>query len=212
MLEPEEPVPVAGLQHFAYCPRQFALIHLEQAFDDNVDTLRGQAVHLEADRSGAMFRKGLRVARALPIWSDRLGLVGKADVVEFEPDGTPFPVEYKKGDRRKEQALAACDDLQLAAQAMCLEEMLGKPVPEGAIFYAASKRRRIVAIDSALRSRVEEAVAAARAMLVLGGMPPPTADSRRCRACSLRDRCQPDALRNLAANATQDPFEPGDLA
>ena len=109
----DDPVPLSALQHWAYCPRQCGLIHLEQAFDDNLHTLRGQAVHAQVDQPGVELRRGLRVERALPVWSDQLGLIGKADIVEFEPDGTPFPVEYKHGGRHKAAEIAACDDLQL---------------------------------------------------------------------------------------------------
>lgn len=210
MTDLDDRIPVAALQHWAYCPRQCALIHLEQAFDDNLDTLRGQAVHAQVDRPGFETRKGLRVERALPIWSDRLSLIGKADVVEFEPDGTAYPVEYKKGDRHKSAAIAACDDLQLAAQALCLEEMTGKPVTEGAIFYATSKRRRLVAIDAALRAAVADAASSVQAMLWRGTMPGPTQDERRCRPCSLQERCQPEALRRLALGPGADPFEDTD--
>ena len=115
-----DPIPIAALQHWAYCPRQCGLIHLEGAFDENVHTLRGQAVHGATDRPGVELRRGLRVERALPLWSERLGLIGKADVVEFEPDGTPYPVEYKHGSRNKAADIAACDDVQVAAQAVCL--------------------------------------------------------------------------------------------
>jgi CRISPR-associated exonuclease Cas4 len=163
-----EPIPLSALQHWAYCPRQCALIHLEQAFEDNVFTLRGQAVHARADQPGMELRSGLRVERALPVFSDRLGLIGKADVVEFAPDGTPYPVEYKHGSRNKKASIAACDDLQLAGQALCLEEMSGRPVPEGALYYATSKRRRAVPITPALRAAVENAAAEIRAMLAAG--------------------------------------------
>jgi CRISPR-associated exonuclease Cas4 len=207
MADTEDPLPVAALQHWAYCPRQCALIHLEQAFDDNLDTLRGQAVHAQVDRPGFELRKGLRVERALPIWSERLGLIGKADVVEFEPDGTPYPVEYKKGDRHKSAAIAACDDLQVAAQAVCLEEMTAKRIPEGAVYYAASRRRRAVLVHAGLRHDVAETTRAVRDMLHKGVMPGPTVDERRCPPCSLRDRCQPDALRRLAASPGLDPFD-----
>ncbi len=209
----EEPLPLSALQHWAYCPRQCGLIHLEQAFDDNLHTLRGNAVHAQVDRPGFEFRRGLRVERALPLFSDRLGLAGKADSVEFELDGTPYPVEYKHGSRHKAADIAACDDLQLAAQALCLEEMTGRSVPEGALFYAKSRRRRAVAITPALRARVVEATAAVRAMLTGGRLPPPTTDPRRCGGCSLRDRCQPEALRRLAdagPAARDDLFDPPD--
>ncbi|MCZ2441760.1 MAG: CRISPR-associated protein Cas4 [Burkholderiales bacterium] len=190
----EDPLPLSVLQHWAYCPRQCALIHLEQAFDDNLHTLRGQAVHRQVDAPGMELRRGLRVERALPVWSDALGVIGKADVVEFERDGRPYPVEYKHGSRHKAADIAACDDLQLAAQAMCLEEMTGRAVPEGALYYASSKRRRVVAIDEALRARVHATIVEVRQMLADGTLPPPTADTRRCRGCSLHDRCQPEAI------------------
>ncbi|MCC7060675.1 MAG: CRISPR-associated protein Cas4 [Burkholderiaceae bacterium] len=137
-----DPIPVSALQHWAYCPRQCGLIHLEQSFDENLFTLRGRAVHTQVDQPGVELRKGLRVERALPIWSDSLGLIGKADTVEFEPDGTPYPVEYKQGSRNEALELAECDDIQLAAQAICLEEMTGRSVTEGAIYYATTPTPR----------------------------------------------------------------------
>ena len=202
----DDPLPISALQHWAYCPRQCALIHLEQAFDDNLHTLRGQAVHAQVDQPGVEVRRGLRVERALPVWSDALGLIGKADVVEFEPDGTPYPVEYKHGSRHKAAEIAACDDLQLAAQALCLQEMTGRAVAEGAIYYAASKRRRVVALDVPLHARVADAAAQVRAMLVGARLPAPTADTRRCKGCSLRERCQPEALARLARRDFPDPY------
>lgn len=197
----DEPLPLSALQHWAYCPRQCALIHLEQVFEDNLHTQRGQALHAQVDRPGIELRPGLRIERALPLFSDRLGLVGKSDVVEFLRDGTPYPVEYKHGSRNKKAAIAACDDLQLAAQALCLEEMTGRPVPRGALFYAKSRRRREVEIGEALRERVEEAVRAIRALLATGRTPPPVHDER-CRACSLIDLCQPAALADRDARRT----------
>ena len=189
----DAPIPLSALQHWCYCSRQCALIHIEQAFAENLFTLRGQAVHKRVDEPGVEVRAGLRIERALPVWSERLGLIGKADVVEFEPDGTPYPVEYKHGTRRKAGFIAACDELQLAAQALCLEEMIGRHVAEGALFYASSKRRRIVAITPALRAGVEQAVAGVRTLLTEGRLPPPV-NGERCRACSLVDLCQPQAL------------------
>ena len=192
-----DPVPLSALQHWAYCPRQCGLIHLEQAFDDNLHTLRGQAVHALVDQPGVELRRGLRVERALPLWHDALGLIGKADTVEFEPDGTPYPVEYKQGSRHKAPDIAACDDLQLAAQALCLAAMTGRDVPEGALYYASSKRRRTVCIDESLLQQVRDAAEAVRDMLASEQLPPPTTDVRRCRACSLRERCQGEALAKL---------------
>ena len=208
-MEDPDPLPLSALQHWAYCPRQCGLIHLEQAFDDNLHTQRGQAVHAQVDQPGVEERKGLRIERALPIWSDALGLIGKADVVEFEPDGTPYPVEYKHGSRHKAADIAACDDVQLAAQAMCLEGMTGRAVSEGALYYASSRRRRIVPVTTALRELVAQTAQAVRAMLSSGTLPPPTADVRRCKGCSLRERCQPEALARLrSADFGQTPFDP----
>lgn len=202
MSEPEsgpDPIALSALQHWCYCPRQCALIHQEQAFAENVHTLRGRAVHATVDMPGFETRSGLRMERALPIWSERLGLIGKADVVEFQSDGTPYPVEYKHGSRHKAAHIAACDDLQLAAQALCLEEMTGKTVIEGALFYATSKRRRVVPITAELRAAVETAAHAVRQMLTAAQMPAP-ADDARCKHCSLTDLCQPHALALLKAD------------
>ena len=115
MRGPSTPSPLSALQHWAYCPRQCALIHLEQAFDENLHTLRGNALHARVDQPGLQTERGRRVERALPLWHDTLGLVGKADVVEFDGD-TPYPVEYKQGSRHKTTDIVACDELQLAAQ------------------------------------------------------------------------------------------------
>lgn len=197
MSEPADPIPLSALQHWCYCPRQCALIHVEQAFEDNIYTQRGQALHRRADDPGVEVRDGLRVERALPLFCDRLGLVGKADVVEFLSDGTPYPVEYKHGSRHKRADIAACDDIQLAGQAVCLEEMTGRAVAEGALFYASSRRRRTVPITPDLRAKLEDVVREVRSMIALGRLPPPLNDDH-CRACSLLDICQPEALADHA--------------
>ncbi len=198
-MELEDALPLSALQHWAYCPRQCGLIHLEQAFDDNVHTLRGQVVHKRVDQPGVETAKGVRVEHALPLWNDRLRLIGKADVVEFDNAGRAYPVEYKHGSRHKAADIAACDDLQLAAQAVCLEAMTGFDVPEGAIFYASSKRRRVVPIGSLLRLQVQQVCDEVRAMLQCQRLPPPLTEPQsvqRCRGCSLRERCQPEAGRS----------------
>lgn len=193
-----DPLPLSALQHWAYCPRQCGLIHLEQAFADNVHTARGQAVHHLVDTPGYEIKSGVRVERALPLWSDRLGLIGKADLVEFHPDGRIYPVEFKHGAKRQKQH----DDIQLAAQAMCLEDMLGRPVTHGAIFHASSHRRREVAITPALREQVIETADAIRAMLATGKLPPPVNDAR-CKECSLKEICQPEAIAGHDRQHTQ---------
>ncbi len=189
MPDPSDSIPISALQHWSYCPRQCALIHQEQAFAENVHTARGQAVHARVDAPGFTTHGEARSVRALPLFCDRLGLAGKADVVEFLADGTPFPVEYKHGPRRQH----AHDDIQLAAQALCLEEMTGKIIRRGAIYHASSHHRREVAISDQLRQETEETVAAVRSMLDSGRMPPPVND-QRCRECSLLDLCQPAAI------------------
>jgi len=206
-----DPIPLSALQHWQYCPRQCGLIHLEQVFDENVHTLRGQAVHAKVDKPGVETAKGVRVERAMPLWHDVLGLVGKADVVEFLPGGVPYPVEYKHGSRNKAADIAACDDIQLAGQALCLEHMLGKPVHEGALYYATSKRRRVVPITTALREDVERTARAVRQMLACAVLPPvlPAEQaSLRCKACSLVDRCQPQATPVGLAQARAKLFDP----
>ncbi|MFG6416265.1 CRISPR-associated protein Cas4 [Roseateles sp. DC23W] len=207
-------IPLSALQHWAYCPRQCGLIHIEQAFDDNLHTLRGNALHARVDQPGLQTERGRRVERALPLWHDDLGLIGKADAVEFLPDGSPYPVEYKQGSRHKSAAIAACDDLQLAAQALCLEAMTGHAVPEGAIFYASSKRRRVVPVTDALRAQVADTRAAVAAQLALGRLPPPLTGelaAQRCKPCSLRDRCQPEAAKSAAlAQLRRRLFDPDD--
>ncbi|MFO1178633.1 MAG: CRISPR-associated protein Cas4 [Ottowia sp.] len=206
-----EPIALSALQHWCYCPRQCGLIHLEQVFDDNIHTLRGQAVHARTDQPGVETAKGVRVERALPLWHDALGLIGKSDVVEFLPDGTPYPVEYKHGSRHKAADIAACDDLQLAAQALCLESMTGKAVHEGALYYASSRRRRVVAITAALRQEVARTAQAVRQMLASGRLPPALAGAvaqQRCKGCSLQDRCQPQATPPLLTAARRSLFDP----
>lgn len=187
--EADDPIMISALQHFSYCPRQCALIHMEQTFDENVFTRRGRAVHKRVDEPTSDQAAGVHVERALPLYSERLGLVGKADTVEFRAGGIPYPIEYKHGPKRVQEH----DDLQLAAQALCLEEMTGKEVRHGAIYHHSSRRRREVEISENLRQRVMETTAAVRTMLKTGVLPPPVNDDR-CRHCSLVQICQPEAL------------------
>lgn len=196
--EPDDPIMLSALQHWSYCPRQCALIHLEQAFDENVHTMRGNAAHERVDEPGWETAPGARVERALPVFSDSLGLVGKCDVVEFRTDGTIYPVEYKHGKKREKLH----DDLQLAAQAICLEEMTGKHVPKGAIYHHGSRRRREVVIGTELRQQMMETIAAILAMLVSGQLPPPVND-KRCNECSLKEICQPEVLADRKSQRVQ---------
>src|SRR3989344_1159679 len=188
-LDTDNLIPISALNQYSYCHRRCALIFIEQSFEENVHTLRGRALHENADEVAAISEAGTRVERALPLYSERLGLVGRADVVEFRTDGTPYPVEYKQG--KKKQYMN--DARQLAAQAMCREEMTGKPVRHGAIYHHTSRRRREVEITDALRQQVVETVAAVRALLNSKTLPPPVND-HRCPQCSLQEICQPEAL------------------
>ena len=183
-----ELVMISALEHWCYCPRQCALIHVEQTFDENLYTLRGRMEHERVHEAAGESQGDVRIERGLALWSRRLGLVGKSDVVEFH-GSAPFPVEYKHG--RKRQRNAA--EIQLCAQAMCLEEMTGQPVPKGAIFHQGSRRRTEITRDENLRRRVEEAVAAVRALLSSETLPEPVNDAR-CDLCSLKESCLPELV------------------
>ena len=185
-----EPLNISALNQYAYCPRRFALIYVEAQFQDNLHTQHGNAEHERVEQiAHTTSRSGARVEYALPVWCDRLGLIGKCDVVEFWQDGTVYPVEYKHGPRRA----WINDDLQLAAQAMCLEEMLGTHISASAIYHAASKRRREVAIDASLRQKVESTLEEMRMCMRARSVPSPISEIQRCRECSLKDICQPQA-------------------
>lgn len=192
-------VMLSALQHFVYCPRQFALIHLEQVWEENIFTLRGLRVHERVDQPTHDLIEGVRVERSLSLVSHQHQLRGIADVVEFLADGTPFPVEYKVGARKAKDA----DRVQLCAQAMCLEEMFGREVPCGALFYAKSKRRLGVAFDTGLRSLVVQTVREIQELWKNPVMPRPVADAR-CDDCSLVEACMPHSLRGFGKSFDRD--------
>jgi CRISPR-associated exonuclease Cas4 len=180
-------VNLSALNQYSYCSRRCGLIYLDGEFEQNVHTARGNAEHERVDRASHVAgHEGARLEYALPVWSDRYGLIGKCDVVEFWPDGTIYPVEYKHGPRKKH----INDDLQLVGQAMCLAEMFGHVVLKGAIYHATSRRRREVLMTPELRRLVIESAEAIRAMLASGRLPPPVND-RRCDQCSLNAICDP---------------------
>ena len=194
-------LPLSGLQHLLFCERQCALIHVDQIWAENALTTQGDLLHERVDLPALEQRPGVRIERAVSLRSDRLRLIGKADVVEFHAvpgqrgRWQPFPVEYKRGRRRK----WLHDEVQVCAQAMCLEEMVGEPVPRGALYYAASKRRRDVVIDDALRA---ETIAAAGRYheLVARRETPPACLLPKCANCSLHELCLPE-LGGLSAGA-----------
>ncbi len=181
----EELILISALEHWSYCPRQCALIHLEQTYDENIFTLRGNRAHENAHGESVQTEDGIRVVRGLPIWSDRLGLIGKADIVEWHGD-VPFPVEYKVGKKRN----WGHEVMQLCAQAICLAEMLDRPVPGGAIYYVGSKRRRPIVFTDEDIDAVETATSAVRTMLEQDRLPI-AIDDARCPTCSLIDACTP---------------------
>src|SRR5262245_39196910 len=152
MFSESDLVMISALEHWSYCPHQCALIHLEQTFDENIYTIQDHMLHEGVDEETGELRGSVRIERAVPLWSKRLGLVGRADVVEFHGQ-QPFPVEYKTGPRRK----WGHDDLQLCAQALCLEEMTGQTVLRGAIYHNGSRRRCEVVVVDELRQRMVEA-------------------------------------------------------
>lgn len=180
---------ISALQHYLFCPRQCALIHIERVWMEDAATAEGQLLHQRVDAGGADRRAGVRTARGLVLRSLTHGLAGKADAVEFGSGGAPYPVEYKRGRPKAHQA----DAVQLCAQALCLEEMFGKQVTEGALFYAQTRRRLIVAIDDDLRTLTVRVIADARAMLI-GGVTPPPVPTPACRRCSIAAVCQPGPL------------------
>lgn len=184
---------LSALQHFSFCPRQCALIHLEQVWAENRLTAEGRILHERVHEQEGETRAGVRIERGMPLRSLRLGLVGVADVIEFHrlPNGgwRPFPVEYKRGKPKPDR----CDEVQLCAQAMCLEEMMGLAVPEGALFYGRTRRRHAVEFLPELRKATEETAAAVRALLDAGVTPPAVYD-KKCKQCSLLEICLPKSL------------------
>jgi CRISPR-associated exonuclease Cas4 len=181
---------LSALQHYAFCERQCALIHIEQIWLESGLTAEGRIMHERVHEQDRESRGNVRIEYGLPLRSLRLGLIGKADVVEFHRVGKnfwqPFPVEYKRGKPKHDH----CDLIQLCAQAMCLEEMLSVPVPGGAIFYGRTRRRLDVSFDETLRRETEDAAEKAHQLISSGVTPPPVYD-KRCKSCSLIGECLP---------------------
>ncbi len=187
---------ISALRHYAYCPRSFALIHVEQVWQENRSTAEGRILHERVDSGERETRGAVRYERGVSLVSYKHGLIGKMDLLEIETiKGAPpryFPVEYKRGKPKRENN----NHIQLCAQALCLEEMLNISVTEGAIWYGQTKTREIVAINADLRAATIAAIKAAKIILQSGTMPAPINKKSRCRGCSLQDICKPDVLRN----------------
>jgi len=194
MLAPADPaaedalVPVSALQHYLFCPRQCALIHVERIWTEDGATAEGRILHERVDGGRPDRRGGVRTVRGLMLRSFALGVAGKADAVEFH-GSTPYPVEYKRGRPKAHRA----DAVQLCAQALCLEEMFGLPVPEGALFYGETRKRQPVAFDDELRALTAGVAAATRALIAAARTPPPRFGPG-CRRCSLARDCRPQRL------------------
>lgn len=198
MFSEDDLLPISALQHLLFCERQWALIHLEGQWAENRLTVEGKQLHERADKAQTEVRGDLRIARAIALRSLRLGLTGRADVIEFHHAGEgavlpgvegrwqPFPVEYKRGRPKAE----LWDEVQLCAQALCIEEMLDVPVAAGALFYGETRRRTEVLFDRSLRERTE-ALAHRLHNLTAARRTPEAVYAKKCESCSLAEVCQP---------------------
>jgi len=189
MFSEDDLLPISALQHLLFCERQCALIHLEGVWAENRLTAEGRLMHGKVHDADDESRGDVRILRGLRLRSLRLGLVGQADVVELHRQGDawiPFPVEYKRGRPKPD----VCDEVQLCAQAVCLEEMLDISVPDGAIFYGQPRRRHSVVLGAALRAQTEQSVERLRALLDSGRTPPARYEAK-CENCSLLNLCMP---------------------
>lgn len=197
MVTEDDLLPISGLQHVVYCERQAALIHVDRYWSENVHTVDGHHLHERVDSDGDERRGDLRVLRGVPIRSLDLGIAGVADVVELRSVGAgavAFPVEYKRGKPKLHRA----DEVQLCAQALCLEEMLSTRIASGALFYGRPRRRTDVRFDEPLRLATRAAIVRFR-QIVAGDVTPRATWSPKCRECSLADGCQPRASGRSAA-------------
>ncbi|MFA7382273.1 MAG: CRISPR-associated protein Cas4 [Desulfurivibrionaceae bacterium] len=190
MFSEDDLLPLSALQHLLFCARQCALIHIEQVWSENLFTAQGRIMHERVDSGVAQSRNDVRSESAVPLRSLRLGLSGKADVVEYHRGDAgswrPYPVEYKRGRAKA----ANWDRVQLCAQAVCLEEMLHCSVPEGALFYGKNRRRQVVHFDDGLRRETKEAAEQLHA-LIRSGITPPARYEKKCESCSLINLCMP---------------------
>ena len=199
MYTEDDLLPLSALQHILFCERQCALIHIEQTWNENLFTAEGKIMHERVDEAGRESRKDVRIEFAMPLRSLRLGLVGKADVVEFHrksasqnaksAEWVPFPVEYKRGKPKKDN----CDRVQLCAQALCLEEMLDVEIPRGALFYGKTRRRKDVDFDNALRQETENAAIQLHKLIESRQTPPPVY-TPKCKNCSFFHVCLPKTI------------------
>jgi CRISPR-associated exonuclease Cas4 len=214
-------LPLSALQHLLFCERQCALIHLEQLWVENPLTVEGRHLHERVDSRETESRGDLHLARSLRLHSLRLGVTGQADLVEFHraPTGEagarlpdreglwlPFPVEYKRGRPKTDRA----DEVQLCAQAVCLEEMLGTAVPAGALFYGETRRRQEVTFDAVLRDLTASSAARLHFLIAAGATPRPVREPK-CDRCSLLNVCLPEAAARSARRYLEGIWRGGSL-
>ncbi len=205
-------LPLSALQHYVYCPRQCALIHVEQQWSENRFTAEGRAQHDRVDRPEHEVRDGVRLEYAVPLRSLQLGLIGKSDVIEFHPASDlqseisnlkslarVFPVEHKRGRPKPDH----CDWVQLCAQALCLEEMMKVEIPSGAIFYGQPRRRENVEFTESLRAETEATAQKLHELIRSGKTPAPDYEEKKCLACSLFDICMPKKHQTAASYLQQ---------
>ncbi len=199
---------LSALQHLLFCERQCALIHIEQIWTENLFTAEGRIMHDKVDTANRESRGNVRIEYGVPMHSLRLGLIGKADVVEFhnkEGKWIPCPVEYKRGKPKENNS----DKVQLCAQALCLEEMMNVGIPRGALFYGETRRRQDVAFDTALRKQTEDAAERLHELIASGITPKPVY-TKKCKSCSLVQICLPKkagqvhSVKNYIAKAVQE--------
>ncbi len=186
MYDEPDYIMLSALQHYQFCPRQCALIHIEQQWVENRYTAEGKVLHERVDSNKSERSGSVRIVRTLPICSQQYGLSGQADVVEFHDDGRVYPVEYKRGKPKKDR----CDEVQLCAQAFCLEEMLNVEILEGALFYGQRRRRKEILFDVELRILTQKIIEKTHQMIDRG-QTPKAVYSKKCDACSLLGSCLP---------------------
>lgn len=205
MIPEDDWIQLSSLQHYVFCPRQCALIHVNGLWAENRLTARGRVLHERVDSGEDETRGDTRVVRSLNIYSRVLGVSGKADVVEFKDDcgqTLPYPVEYKSGKPKYDD----CDTVQLCAQALCLEEMLGIAIPEAALFYGKTRHRLRVELDSSLRDKTLEVIRTVHDMIKAREIPP-ARFQKKCQSCSLYDACMPGTGERSISNYIKRMYE-----
>lgn len=190
-------VSLSALQHYAFCPRQCALIHIEQVWSENYLTAHGQQLHQRVDSKEPETRKGIRYERGVAVSAPKLGLIGKLDLIEVElATGQHCPVEYKRGKPKKD----AWDHIQLCAQGLCLEEMLDMSVPQGYMWYWQTRSRELVIFSDELRNQTCAVINQVKDMFESGVTPKAVYEKKKCQACSLYDLCNPKIMQNDQSN------------